>query len=320
MILVKDAEPAEAVIRYRHSRLFWPHKSRKPERQVSCTIIIPTHNRPKHLRRILSHYNEYGNDYRIIVADSSSDQNKDSNKKYICTFSNMDILHLSKYPSEIYFYDKMADAASHADGEYCVVCPDDDFVTPNGINVSVDFLEDNPDFTVAHGDYICFWLQADGTGQFQFCSRPIYSHRSLAFDDARRRLEFHFSNYLPTQYAVHRTNLLKMALSEAAKFTDDLQFGELLYSMLTSIYGKMKHVVVPYAAREPSAQRRESLKDFIKAGTYEGKYRRFRDCLKTHLTGQSNLNAEDAAKVVDEAMFVYFSKNVMKPKEDKVAL
>ncbi|MHC4214781.1 MAG: TIGR00180 family glycosyltransferase [Planctomycetota bacterium] len=320
MILVKDAEPGEAVIRYWHSRLFWPHKSRKLERQFRCTIIIPTHNRPEHLRRILSHYNEYGNDYRIIVADSSSDQNKNSNKKYICTFSDMDILHLSNYPSEIYFYDKMADAASHADGKYCVVCPDDDFVTPNGINSSIHFLENNPDFSIAHGDYLCFWLQADGAGQFQFCSRPIYPHRSLAFDDTRQRLEFHFSNYLPTQYAVHRTSFLKMALSEASKFTDDLQFGELLPSMLALIYGKMQHVVVPYAAREPSTQRRESLKDFIRSGTYEDKYRRFRECLATHLTGQSNLNTEDAGKVVDEAMFAYFSKNVMKPQEDKVAL
>ena len=320
MILVKDAEPGEAVIRYWHSRLFWPHKSRKLERRVRCTLIIPTHNRPKYLRRILSHYNEYGNDYRIIVADSSSDQNKNSNKKYICTFSNLDILHLSNYPSEIYFYDKMADAASYADGKYCVVCPDDDFVTPNGINSSIHFLENNPDFTIAHGDYLCFWLQADGAGQFQFCSRPIYPHRSLTFDDARQRLEFHFSNYLPTQYAVHRTDFLKMALSEAAKFTDDLQFGELLPSMLASIYGKTKHVVVPYVAREPSAQRRENLKDFIRSGTYEDKYRRFRECLATHLTGQFNLNAEDAGKVVDGAMFAYFSKNVMKPQEDKVAL
>jgi glycosyltransferase domain-containing protein len=320
MILVKDVEPGEAVIRYWHGRLFWPQKSRKLERQFRCTIIIPTHNRPKHLRRILSHYNEYGNNYRIIVADSSSDQDKNSNKKYICTFSDLDILHLSNYPSEIYFYDKMADAASYTDGKYCVVCPDDDFVTPNGINSSIHFLDNNPDFTIAHGDYLCFWLQADGAGQFQFCSRPIYPHRSLTFDDAWQRLEFHFSNYLPTQYAVHRTNLLNMAFSEAAKFTDDLQFGELLLSMLASIYGKMQHVVVPYAAREPSAQRRESLKDFIRSGTYEDKYRRFRECLTTHLTGQSNLNAEDAGKVVDEAMFAYFSKNVMKPQEDKVAL
>jgi glycosyltransferase domain-containing protein len=321
MILVKDAEPGEAVIRYYHRRLFWPRKSDRSTKEISkCTIIIPTHNRSKYLRRILSHYNEYGRDYKIVVADSSSEENKNSNKEWICKFSDLDILHLSNYPSEIYFYDKMADALNYASGKYCVVCPDDDFVTPNGINASVDFLEDNPDFTIAHGDYICFWLQADGTGQFQFCTRPIYPHRSLAFDDAEQRLEFHFSNYLPTQYAVHRTNLLKMAFSEAAKFTDDLQFGELLPSMLTSIYGKMKHVAVPYAGREPSAQRRESLKDFIRSGTYEDKYRRFRESLVPHLTGQSHLNAEDAGIVVDEAMFAYFSKNVANKLEDKVVL
>jgi len=53
-----------------------------------CTIIIPTYNRPDYLRRILSYYNEYGRDYNIIVADSSSDENKKMNKETISLLSN----------------------------------------------------------------------------------------------------------------------------------------------------------------------------------------------------------------------------------------
>ena len=40
------------------------------------SIIIPTYNRPAYLRRILDYYDSFGEDFKIIVADSSSDENK----------------------------------------------------------------------------------------------------------------------------------------------------------------------------------------------------------------------------------------------------
>ena len=45
------------------------------------TIIIPTYNRPKYLERILSYYNGFKENYNIIVADSSLNENKEINKK-----------------------------------------------------------------------------------------------------------------------------------------------------------------------------------------------------------------------------------------------
>ncbi|MBA7581945.1 hypothetical protein ES708_23862 [subsurface metagenome] len=41
-----------------------------------CTIIIPTYNRPDRLKRLLDYYNKYGKNFNIIVADSSSKENK----------------------------------------------------------------------------------------------------------------------------------------------------------------------------------------------------------------------------------------------------
>jgi hypothetical protein len=206
-------------------------------------------------------------------------------------------------------HDKIVDALNYVNTKYCVFCADDDFVTPNGINQSVEFLEKNPDFAIAHGHYISFHLMTDKKGEHQFSWKPIYPYKSITFPDVKTRLDFHFSNYYPSFYAVHRTDFLKMIWEETTKFTDDYRFGELLPSMLTLIYGKMKRLDVFFAARESipesSGQSSEHLSDFITTGTYDEKYAKFRDCLAMHLSKKSQLDVEESKRVVDDAMSAY---------------
>ena len=283
------------------------------EANYGCTIIIPTYNRPDYLRRILNYYNGYGGNYNIIVADSSSDENKKRNEKIIPSFSSINMLHIKNYPSEIDPHYKIADALNHVNTKYCVLCADDDFVTPNSIDESTDFLEKNPDFTVAHGHYISFYLETDKRGKQQFCGAPIYPYKSITFPDPVSRLTEHLGNYsVPTFYGVHRTDFLKMVFKETLKFTNDYQFGELLPSMLTLIYGKMERLDMLYAARESihtsTSGRVETFRDFIRNGTYDEKYAKFRDCLAVHLNIKTQLDVEESKKVVDNAMAVYMKK------------
>ena len=128
---------------------------------TKCNIIIPTYNRPAYLRRILGYYGDYGRDFNVIVADSSSDDIKAINEETISSTSKTDIEYLGDYTPDVNPYTKVADAVNHAGEQYCVLCADDDFVTPDGIRQSVDFLEENPDFAIAHGRYINFYLKDD---------------------------------------------------------------------------------------------------------------------------------------------------------------
>ncbi|MHA2339562.1 MAG: TIGR00180 family glycosyltransferase, partial [Candidatus Hodarchaeales archaeon] len=204
-------------------------------------IIIPTHNRREHLKRILSYYNKRGPGLEIIVADSSLPEIKKENKKIISSFSNLRIYLTDSYPESIDIFQKLSDAVNLVDSKYCVICADDDFVTIKGINESVDFLENHKDFSVAHGYYISFDIKSVRRKTQKFYWRVIYNHKSNTFEDTESRLKEHLSNYpLPTLYAVHRTNLLKLIFNETIKFSDDVHFGELLSSMLTLVYGKMK--------------------------------------------------------------------------------
>jgi glycosyltransferase domain-containing protein len=277
---------------------------------TNCTIIIPTYNRPIYLRRILDYYDSFGEGFKIIVADSSSDENKKINKDIISSGSNLDIQYLDSYPTEINPYHKIADMVNYAQEKYCVFCADDDFVTLNGIKKSVDFLEKNRDFTAAHGRYITFWLERGKNGQY-FRWQSTYSALSIAFEHPEQRLTYHLSNYSPTFYAVHRSTLLKTLYKETLTSTVNLVlFGELLPSMLTLVYGKMKCVDVLYAVRQgySTGNWPMTLRDAVRTGIYQGEYSKFRDCLSLHLSKQARLDIEESKKLVDEAMSAYMKK------------
>jgi len=276
-------------------------------------IIIPTHNRPERLRRLLNYYDEFSENYDINVADSSSDENKKRNKKIISSFSNLNIVYTDDYsPKDDVFLrlpQKLSDTIDSVEKKYCSICSDDDFATPNAINQSIDFLEKNPDYTSVHGDYISFYLKEDENKQKQVCWRKPTYKESITFPDAESRLLFHLSNYFPTTIAVHRTDSLNMAYKETMKYTNDLRFYELSASMLTLIHGKMKVLDMFHIARETSpdslGMTGPTLGNFVEDGTYDRKYSRFKECLAFHLTNQSKLNKKEAKRVVDKGWAEY---------------
>lgn len=281
-------------------------------------IIIPTINRPDYFRRILSYYDSFEEDFKVIVADSSSDENKKINRETISSVSKLDILYLDSYSPDIPSYHKFADAVEHVKEKYCVFCADDDFVTPNGIKQSIAFLENNPDFTVALGRYIGFRLLNGGKKKRRFSWKFAHLPLSIEFRDSESRLEYHLSKYqIPTFYAVHRSKDLKMINREALKAEiDPFLFYELLSTMLTLIYGKMKCLDVLYGAHnaEPVLNSSwPSLLDAIKAGTFDEKYVPFRNCLAANLSKKSGLNTEESGKLVDRAMSNYMHSRSLRP-------
>lgn len=270
------------------------------------TIIIPTFNRYPYLLRLLNYYRSYNFPMRILILDSSTDLLEQD--KFQDLLSNSKICY-QKINSD--FVTRVLRGLKDIPTPYSVFCSDDDFVVPNGIKKSVDFLENNPDFTVAHGRYISFWLQDSKDNKQQFLWMPGYPFFSITFPGSKQRLIYHFLHYSPTFYGTHRSDFLRLIFEEAKDFTDSNRFGELLLSMLTLIYGKMKCLDVFYAARQNLAnsvgKKSKKLIDFIKDGTYSDRYGKFRDCLGKHLSNKAELDIEEAKKVIDNAMSVYLS-------------
>jgi glycosyltransferase domain-containing protein len=190
---------------------------------------------------------------------------------------------------------------------YTVICSDDDFITLEGISNSVKYLENNPDFSAAHGNYISFWLENNIEKSFQW--KPCYqTYDSIISDDGSKRFLEHFVNYkIPTFSAVHKTEHLKHIISETLIFSNDYRFGELLPSLITLIYGKMKRLDVFYSARrfDPNSAGRvlPSFMNYIAEDTFDKKYSTFKKCLSKHLIESTNCSNKDASKTIDKGMY-----------------
>lgn len=266
----------------------------------NISLIIPTYNRPKYLKRLLGYLSESRVNYKIIVADSSSDENKKINSQNIASLVDLNVLHLKNFSQSTRPFEKMSEASSFATSKYAVLCADDDFLTPEGINRSAEFLENNPDFSVAHGYYITFLIKAG-----KFFWKVCFSEKSVEDGDPKERFRKQLGGYsLPTMYGVHRADLLKMILKNAADYTDDDRFGELLPSVISLIYGKMKHLDIFYGARETisnsTGRTSKSIQDFRRIGSFEYKYSRFKRCLLSHSVPES---------LIDSAMSSYLKED-----------
>jgi glycosyltransferase domain-containing protein len=285
---------------------------------TKVSIIIPTFNRPGYLRRVLGYYDSFDRQFDVIVADSSSDENKNLNKEVIASFPKLGIIYLGDYPSEINGYAKIFDAVNHVATEYCVFCADDDFITPKGIKKSVEFLETHQDFVLAQGHGIGFTVKKNRENKQEFHWKYAYLPVSVELTDPAARLEYHLSKYLITTfYGVHRSDTLKIVYNFILKCEADLfLFGELLATSLTLLIGKIKCLDVLYAARDATpvtANRGPSIKSSIEAGTFEREYTKFRDCLLPQLVEKSRLNPKEAGDLIDKAMSAYLHSRGLTP-------
>jgi len=271
------------------------------------TVIIPTHERHQYLKRSLDYWSQ--SEFQILVVDSSGDKFQGQ------VPDNINYFHYPNKP----FVEKLIDGLGKIDTEYTVLCADDDFITPTGLNACIEFLEDNKDYIVAHGQYIAIVppgnnLEPDG----HFCWRQKYLSASNEFEDAVDRLRYHFKNYsCPTFYGVHRTSIMLLIKQETEKHTNETRFAELLPSMLSVIYGKVKRLDSLYCARERTLKKGNmpSLISYMNNGTYDKKYERFKNCLAKHLSKEADINILEAGKVVDMSMDKYLSRMVKNKKK-----
>jgi glycosyltransferase domain-containing protein len=290
--------------------------------KMQCTVLIPTYNRPNHLKRILSYYYQYGRELAIVVADSGSTENKKKNAQIISSFAEASILHLDQYDLKIDPAHKILDALEHVNTEYCLLCADDDFVTPKGIQESVDFLDQNPDYISAYGNDVWFSFKYDRRGKPKFTYKYYESLVNTQLEAKDRLLRQTTDDHVATYYAVRRTHFMKVFLGEAAKIasglqfagalrlTPDLFFAELLILWLPPIYGKMKCLDNLYYVRDDCAPANASRvyitqPDIMNEKSYQPKLLEFTDRIAIHLSKQSGMDLAESRRIVGKAIAVH---------------
>ena len=269
-------------------------------------IIIPTYNRYPYLLRLLKFYNLYNTQIKIMILDSSRDELHDKELKSII---NQDNIVWVRYDDEMFIVDKIVDGIRRVETEYAVLCADDDFIIPSSIASSIEFLDNNPDYSSAHGPYFRH-PNAEIVKDSGFILRKI-NGRSISEESSTERLKSYLYRmtghcYHPF-YAVHRRNTLNFIWSETKKYGSDWALGELFPCCLSLIYGKMKILPVFYSSRETNNYNWVDEERFNQMFNKE-KINEAIEVISKHLSKMDCITVEAATKIVEEGFNIYQSR------------
>jgi len=205
------------------------------------TLIIILHNRHENLDRLLIYYNSFSSP--VIIADSSAE---------VHSFKDSSVSYKYLYTPGVSFTKKIEMALAEVKTPYIVMCADDDFIIPEGILQSVDFLEKNKDYTVAQGICINYKKSIKNIGNVEFGRMYVNHAVDISSDDPFMRLETLFNSYRSILYAVHRTDTLRLAFKNAGAIIKNLYLNEYLTAIVPMLCGKSRELPMLYQVREYS--------------------------------------------------------------------
>lgn len=282
-------------------------------------LVVPTSNRSRFVGRLLGYLKSVNWTYPIVVADSSSDPERQRNEAIAASTSGMLDVRYQSFLPDANLQWKIAQALGTVESDYAVVCADKDFLTMTGVEQAAGYLESNPEYSVAFGLALSIYTVEPSSlngGLGAYC-RGGPQH-SVEPDEAGERLDFHLRHYSGTFYAVHRRKALKRNLEAAAdNSVINPYFGELLSSCLSVIQGKAKCLDVLYSVRQSrpdisTARSIPSLSQWLAGSGYPAKYAAFRRGLVTELCESCGWRQGEAERLVDEAFGAYIEQSLSK--------
>lgn len=205
------------------------------------TVIIPEHNRPERLRRLLDYYLSF--DCEIIVTDSS-----DIRFKYIDEYLN-DIYYV--YYPKMHLAEKLFRILDHITTSYVVMCADDDYIVPSAILQAIHYMQEDDDYRSVQGLYVRYY-PLENISLDLFC--PYMLGNSINENTGEERVLHLMSNYYQFYYAVFEKKLFIEAYSSVIVGSTCKIRNLCLLELYISLYSviRSKHAVLPvlYGMRE----------------------------------------------------------------------
>jgi len=217
----------------------------------NITLVVPTYKRYPFLKRLLKFYDSFDIPIKILILDSTPHETSD--REFNQLVSNNNIIW-KKFSSDITYWARIAKGIEFVETDYVTLCADDDFIMPAAIIKCIEFLENNSDYSSAHGLYFSH-QNAEQSKTKGFYIGPLYRKaRSANQNLSRDRVLAYLSGEIGSYplYAVQRTETFSLIWSETNQFVSDWNLHEVFSCCLSFIYGKMKILPIFYASREPN--------------------------------------------------------------------
>lgn len=257
----------------------------------NVTVIIPAHNRPERLQRLLDYYS--GTDIRILIPDSS-----DTRFSGKLDSPNITYVHRPKEHMLV----KVREVLPLISTDYVLYCADDDFAVPAGIAKMVQFLEQNKDYSIAQGHYLTFTPEQNG--KVTFYPRYIRNFlNKISDDNAKARLAHEKGMYASMLYGVTRTEVFRTIYSYCFNEQGNLRYKNLFlaeefFNHAVLIQGKYATLPYFFSARERikgSATETTTPLSVIKnSPAYKDEYGGFITALALMLADKEGIELKDA--------------------------
>ena len=206
------------------------------------TLVIPTFNRHRSLLRVLQFYLSYDILIPIKVLDSSEQEVSDPQLKKVLQSKQ---ITYEKFDPECTIYKKIFEGTKEVKTPYIHMCADDDFIFLDALPVSISFLEQNPDFSVAKGFEIAHYYSENKLFWHSVQSRSVTQNCPLD------RLHDHFTQRNPGFfYSLQRTLIFQNAYKEVINSNLGLFTAEIFLECFFKLQGKAGILPILQISRE----------------------------------------------------------------------
>lgn len=218
----------------------------------NITIIIPTYKRYDYLKRLVSFFLSFENQFTILILDSTPN-NLDDLELINLIYSNN--IKLIKFNENINLNEKIYQGTLNINTKYSLLCADDDFIFPSTIMDCINFLDTNLDYSSCHGLYCHYEYYSNFIPFFNSNNLNLNSIYKPGGGD-ENNIEIRIENYLSDLttyypfYAVHKTIHFKKIWHYTNLYAKNPVFTELFSTIASLIFGKMKILNKIYGIRE----------------------------------------------------------------------
>lgn len=270
------------------------------------SVIIPAHNRPEKLRRLLHYYLE--TNIPIIVTDSSVNV-----FPYLDEFPGLNYFHFPQAE----FLIKIQKILPLIHTKYVVYCADDDFIVPQGIEQVISFLDSNPDYDSAQGHYLSYEVKKK---RIEFYPGYIRNFEKDTHQNtpSERLMELK-KLYASLLYSVVRSTtfieMYQQCFKEDGKpLFSNLFLAEIYFNLFSLMEGKNKTLPVFYGAREKDYKSATyttiPLSVIRNSPAYREEFQRFFNLVVGRLVSKQSMDIEKAENLL--------SAILQDPKEDPI--
>jgi glycosyltransferase domain-containing protein len=277
------------------------------------SIVIPTRNRGLFLHRLLSYCKGQDLQEPILIADSSDENHQSHVKEAVDAVAGHLNIQAKYYDPKLGLAAKLGYIFELVRTDLVVLGADDDFFTIRGLRQAAGFLQQNPEYSLAHGRAVTFELRP-GPVYGSRLAVANYSQRSVEKSTAADRLVDHLAHYSTTWYSVHRTAHLRENMRAVAELDmEPVSFSELLPSCLSVIQGKVKKLEVLFAVRQvhiDTERRVPDPFDWIANPSWAGQFSRFKHRVAEELQRHDKIGIDVAQEVVKQAFWAYLSRHL----------